>query len=214
MDPDLASIRERMVKMQIASRGINDASVLEAMRTVPRHRFVPEELLAYAYDDGPLPIGEGQTISQPYIVALMTQAAKLDKNSKVLEIGTGSGYAAAILSRIAKEVHTIERLPDLARHAEGVLQDLKYNNIHVHIGDGTLGLPQHGPFDAILVTAGAPVVPDSFIDQLKVGGRVIIPVGDALSQELLRLVKTKDGKFTRELIELVRFVPLIGKQGW
>jgi protein-L-isoaspartate(D-aspartate) O-methyltransferase len=203
-----------MVQDQIARRGVADPSVLSAMNTVPRHAFVPEQMKKSAYQDNPLPIGEGQTISQPYIVGLMTEAAKINPNSKVLEIGTGSGYAAAILAQIAKEVYTIERIAPLAQQAEKIIQELRYKNIHVYTGDGTLGLPEHAPFDAIVVTAGAPVIPHSFLDQLKVGGRVIIPVGDALNQRLLRLTKTPKNNYTEEVIELVRFVPLIGEEGW
>lgn len=214
MDLDFSHLRQRMVQEQIARRGVSDSKVLEAMRSVPRHLFISPTLQANAYDDNPLPIGEGQTISQPYIVALMIQAAQVDSSSKVLEIGTGSGYAAAVLSRIAKEVHTIERLPGLAKKAAEVLTALDYGNVHVHVGDGSLGLPEQGPYDAIIVTAGAPVVPLSFSSQLNVGGRIIIPVGDALSQELLRLRKTAENTFSQEVIEFVRFVPLIGKEGW
>lgn len=214
MDQDFSFLRQRMVREQLEPRGIDDPAALAAMRTVPRHLFVPISLANYAYSDSPLPIGEGQTISQPYIVALMTQAAQLNKSSKVLEIGTGSGYAAAILSCIAKQVYTVERIPELAEKAEKLFLELGYTNIKVLVGDGSLGWPENGPYDAIIVTAGAPVVPQSFLTQLNIGGKVIIPVGDSLSQQLLRLRKTKEGEYSRELLGLVRFVPLIGEQGW
>lgn len=218
MKTDFTALRHKMVQDQIAKRGVLDPAVLAAMREVPRHLFVPLETLQYSpeqvYGDYPLPIGEGQTISQPYIVALMTQGAQIDSNSKVLEIGTGSGYAAAILSRIAKEVFTIERVHPLVERAKLSLAEAGITNVQVFEGDGSLGLPQFAPYDAIIVTAGAPVVPESFLGQLKVGGRVVIPVGDSLSQQLLRLRKLPDNSYTQEILELVRFVPLIGSQGW
>ena len=211
---DFEKERHKMVEGQLIPRQIFDPLTLEAMRTVPRHKFVPLDMQSYAYADGPLPIGEGQTISQPYIVALMTQSAGINKDSRVLEIGTGSGYAAAVLSRIAKEVYTIERIESLAVKAAACFQELGYSNIHTKTGDGTLGWPEEGPYDAILVTAGAPVIPSSFLNQLKDGGRVIIPVGDAVSQQLIRLLKTPQGQYSREVLEYVRFVPLIGQEGW
>ncbi len=215
MDIDDAVKRKAMVEEQLRRRSIKDEAVLKAMLEVPRHAFVPEKMRHYAYEDGPLPVGFGQTISQPYIVALMTQAAEVNPQSTVLEIGTGSGYQAAILSRIAKEVYTIERIKPLADHAEAVIRELKYDNVHIKFGDGTLGWPEKGPYDAIVVTAGAPIIPESFMSQLKPGGRVIIPVGDAISQELWRLRKqTATNTYSRELLEFVRFVPLIGKEGW
>lgn len=203
-----------MVREQLVPRGIRDAATLAAMETVPRHLFVPSDARSYAYSDGPLPIGEGQTISQPYIVALMTQAAELTPASIVLEIGTGSGYAAAVLSRIAQEVYTIERLPHLAERAEATLKEIEYQNVHIKVDDGTLGWAEKGPFDAIIVTAGAPTVPAAYVEQLKPSGRIIIPVGDSFAQHLLRLRKTKDNLYTQEILEYVRFVPLIGKNGW
>lgn len=206
--------REAMVEQQIRRRGIKDPATLQAMRDVPRHLFVPPDLQKYAYEDSPLPIGLDQTISQPYIVALMTEAAQLAPEARVLDIGTGSGYAAAILAKIVSQVYSIERIETLAMQAAARLKELGYGNITVKAGDGTLGWPEAGPFDAIIVTAGAPVVPESFKSQLKEGGRVIIPVGDGLSQQLLRLRKGPKGEYTRELIEHVRFVPLIGEQGW
>lgn len=201
-----------MVEQQIRRRGISDPATLQAMREVPRHLFVPPDVLQYAYDDSPLPIGLHQTISQPYIVALMTQSAALTPDAVVLDIGTGSGYAAAVLSHIVQKVYSIERIPELADRAALLLKD--YENIEVTAGDGTLGWPEKAPFDAIIVTAGAPVVPESLLKQLKEGGRLIIPVGDSLSQRLLRLRKTAAGRFTREIIEHVRFVPLVGEEGW
>jgi protein-L-isoaspartate(D-aspartate) O-methyltransferase len=214
MNQDFSRHRLQMIQEQLVRRGIKNPDVLAAMETVPRHLFVPSSLIPHAYSDGPLPIGEGQTISQPYIVALMIEAARVDAGSNILEIGTGSGYAAAVISRIAKEVHTIERLPTLARNAENVLKSLDYQNVYVHIGDGSLGLPGKAPFDAIIVTAGAPALPASFLDQLKPSGRVIIPIGDALSQQLVRFCKIGPDKYSQEIIEYVRFVPLIGKEGW
>lgn len=214
MDAEFEHERKRMVEQQLLRRGISDPSTLSSMLAVPRHDFVPVHLKGYAYNDGPLPIGEGQTISQPYIVALMTQSAELAPDAAVLEIGTGSGYAAAILSRIVKHVFTVERIPSLAHAAEICLHKLGYDNVEIKIGDGSLGWPEKGPFDAILVTAGAPVVPEALIKQLKEGGRLIIPVGDAYSQELLRVRKLPQGKISRETIEFVRFVPLIGEEGW
>lgn len=215
MSQDFAFRRQQMVQEQIVKRGIYDVNVLEAMRSVPRHEFVPQALKEHAYDDGPLSIGEGQTISQPYIVALMTQAAKLNSHSKVLEIGTGSGYAAAILGSIAKEVHTIERIPLLAQKAQILLKQLGYENIQIHEGDGTLGLPEIRDFDAIIVTAGAPVMPQALKSQVKEQGKIIIPVGsDPALQQLLCLTKMTQDQFSQELLEFVRFVPLIGEQGW
>ena len=214
MNADFDAQRQKMVEQQIRQRNVRDPQTLAAMNAVPRHQFVPQELMTYAYDDNPLPIGHGQTISQPYIVALMTAAAELDNQANVLEVGTGSGYAAAILSQIAKTVYTIECVEPLATQAKHRLQALGYTNVTVTCGDGTLGWPEHAPYDAIIVTAGAPVVPESFYDQLKLGGRIVIPVGDALSQKLLRLRKLPDGEFSREVLEYVRFVPLLGKYGW
>lgn len=211
---DFADKRMKMLELDLEPRGIDDAATLASMGLVPRHRFVPEDLQNYAYADGPLAIGQGQTISQPYIVALMTQSAELKPDSNVLEIGTGSGYAAAVLSRIVREVYTVERIPELAKSAEVRYRELGYGNIHVKIDDGTLGWPEHAPYDAIIVTAGAPSLPESLIEQLKPGGRMVIPVGDSLSQELIRVRKNEDGEVFREFLGHVRFVPLIGEQGW
>jgi protein-L-isoaspartate(D-aspartate) O-methyltransferase len=206
--------RRRMVESQIRNRGIRDPRVLEAMRRVPRHRFVPPHLWDQAYDDYPLPIGEDQTISQPYIVALMTEALELTGDEKVLEVGAGSGYQAAILAELAKEVFTIERLASLARRAEDILKTLNYRNVHVLIGDGTLGWPREAPYDAIIVTAGAPKVPPALAEQLARGGRLVIPVGDRYSQTLTRIRRTPEGGLKTEYLGGCRFVKLIGAQGW
>jgi protein-L-isoaspartate(D-aspartate) O-methyltransferase len=212
---DLALAREQMVRRHLAARGIRDPAVLEAMRTVPREAFLPPELAEFAYEDAPLPIAAGQTISQPYIVALMTTALELGPHDRVLEIGTGSGYAAAILGRIAREVHTIERHRELADTAAARLHALGFHNVHVLQGDGTLGWAAHAPYDAIIVAAGGPNVPDALVDQLAAGGRLVIPIGqDRSLQTLVRLTREADGRLRREDLGDVRFVPLIGAQGW
>lgn len=203
----------RMVDMQIAGRGIRDERVLEAMRTTPRHSFVDIDYRHLAYSDGPLPIGLGQTISQPYIVALMTELAELKGNEVVLEVGTGSGYQAAILAHLALSVHTIERHAELAHRAQKILQQLQFTNITVHIGDGSLGLAEFSPYQAILVTAAAPSVPRTLLDQLDEGGRLIIPVGGR-SGQLLERWRRKGSSFSQENEIPVAFVPLVGKQGW
>lgn len=205
--------RERMVATQIEARGITDPFVLDAMRTVPRERFVPASLAECAYDDGPLPIGEGQTISQPYIVAVMTQAARIKPGERVLEIGTGSGYGAAVLSRVAAEVYTIERIGALAETARRRLSELGYANVHVLEGDGSLGWAEHAPYDAILVTAGAPRVPKTLLSQLVIGGRLIMPVGPHYGQRLVRVTRTDSHEYDHENLEAVAFVPLIGAEG-
>ena len=206
--------RKRLVD-GIRLRGIRDERVLSALLKVPRHLFVPEELRDRAYVDAPLPIGEGQTISQPYIVALMTEALELDEDSRVLEIGTGSGYQAAILAEIAKEVYTVERIPALLERARRILEALGYDNIYFKLGDGTLGWEEHAPYDAIIVTAGAPEVPEPLVEQLKVGGRMVIPVGDEFSQRLLRVTKLdSSGKVKIEDLGGCVFVKLKGKHGW
>lgn len=205
----------QMVDRQIAGRGVRDPRVLEAMRTVPREAFVSEHLAESAYDDSPLPIGEEQTISQPYVVALMTEALEIRPEDKVLEIGAGSGYSAAILSRIAGEVYAVERHASLAREAEERLARLGYANVHVLHGDGTLGWPEHAPYDAIVVAAGGPAVPPALLDQLAEGGRLVIPIGpDQRNQDLVRVRRRAEGGTVRELLGPVRFVPLIGAQGW
>ncbi len=207
--PAKKKTRMHMVSQQIEARGVKDSAVLEAMRTVPRHEFVPDNLRQYAYDDRPLPIGEDQTISQPFIVAAMTELAELDKTSKVLEIGTGSGYQTAVLAEVARTVYSIEIVEPLGRRAAATLKRLGYTNVHLKIGDGYAGWPDAAPFDAVLVTAAPPEIPQPLKDQLAVGGRLVIPVGEH-SQELLVLTKTREG-FERRSVFPVRFVPMTGE---
>lgn len=210
-----ASRRDRMIIEQLAARGVSDRRVLDAMRHVPREAFVPEGLRDAAYDDSPLPIGEGQTISQPYIVGATTQALGLQGNENVLEIGTGSGYGAAVLAHVARTVHTIERIPSLARRARETLRRLGYDSVQVIDGDGSLGWAPAAPYDAIVATAEAPRIPASLRAQLKPGGRLVMPVADpACGQALIRMVRGDDGKDRVENIQSVRFVPLIGAEGW
>jgi len=212
---DYSRLRERMVKRQIAGRGVRSEKVLDAMRKVPRERFLPQGQGVWAYDDAPLPIGDGQTISQPYVVAYMTEALALEGGEKVLEIGTGSGYAAAILAEIAADVYTIERIEGLAAMASAVLDDLGYDNVHVRQGDGTLGWPEEAPFDGIVVTAGGPDAPETLKQQLKIGGHLVIPVGRSTwYQELVRISRVSETEFETEGLIPVRFVPLIGEEGW
>jgi len=206
--------REWMVQTQLMGRDITDGAVIDSMLIVPRHRFVKENKQVYAYYDNALEIEAGQTISQPYIVALMAQALELKASDNVLEIGTGSGYSAAILSRLAINVYTIERHEVLANLAKERFNGLGYNNIEVLVGDGTLGWPEKAPFEAILVTAGGPVIPDSLIDQLAIGGRLVIPVGEKGEQKLIRVKKTVTGELIEESLGSVRFVSLIGTKGW
>ncbi|MGB8327918.1 MAG: protein-L-isoaspartate(D-aspartate) O-methyltransferase, partial [Steroidobacteraceae bacterium] len=214
-DSALAERRQAMVERQIAHRGVRAPLVLEAVGRVPREQFLPENLREFAYEDTPLPIEEGQTISQPYIVALMTEALGLKGGEQVLEIGTGSGYAAAVLACIAKDVYTVERYGQLATKAADTLARAGYDNVHVLHGDGTLGWPEHAPFDAIVVAAGGPEVPPSLKDQLKIGGRLVIPVGaDRSLQELVRVTRIADDKYRTEELADVRFVPLVGAEGW
>lgn len=211
----LSEDRERMVATQIEARGITDPLVLDAMRAVPRERFVPASMARFAYDDGPLPIGKGQTISQPYIVAVMTAAVRMKPGERALEVGTGSGYGAAVLSRIAGEVYTVERVGELAETARRRLAELGYDNVHVLEGDGTLGWPEHAPYEAILVTAGGPRVPKALLHQMAVGGRLIMPVGtDLHGQRLVRVTRTDAHEYEHENLEYVAFVPLIGVEGW
>ena len=205
--------REFMVRTQLIPRGIKDVRVLDAMRKVPRHVFVPENIQSRAYDDMALAIGEGQTISQPYMVAVMTELLELKGEEKVLEIGTGSGYQAAILAELAKEVYTVERIADLAAQAQDKFRTLGYTNINVRVSDGTLGLPEKAPFNGILITAGTPKIPEPLIEQLAEGGIIIGPVGDRFSQQLIRIKKT-GGKLQQEYHTPCVFVPLIGKYGW
>jgi protein-L-isoaspartate(D-aspartate) O-methyltransferase len=210
-----ASLRAEMVERNIAARGVRDALVLEAMQKVPRELFLPNNLREFAYEDSPLPIAGEQTISQPYIVAFMAEALMLKGGEKILEIGAGSGYAAAVLSEIAANVYTVERIGQLADKAAATLADLGYNNVHVLHGDGTRGWPEHAPFDAIVVAAGGPQVPESLKEQLKIGGRLVIPVGaDQRSQELVRVTRISAKQYRSEDIADVRFVPLIGEEGW
>lgn len=210
---DFDVLRDRMVNEQLVPRSIHDSRVLASFRKVPRHKFVKKEFQASAYSDHPLPVGEGQTISQPYMVALMTECLALTGREKVLEIGTGSGYQAAILAELAKEVITIERIEPLAKNAKEILGELGYTNVRVEVGDGTLGWKASGPYDRIIVTAGAPKIPSKLIEQLAVGGRLVIPVGSSLTQMLTLIEKKKDGLRTTEICGCM-FVPLVGKGGW
>lgn len=207
--------RQSMVDTQLVARGIHDPAVLAAMRTVPREAFVPPAWADAAYDDTPLPIGDGQTISQPYIVALMTEAMQLSPDDRVLEIGTGSGYSAAVLSCIAAHVYTVERLNALVLTARRRLGRLGFTNVSVHDGNGTLGWPEHAPYDRIVVTAGGPFVPPALQNQLATGGRLIMPVGEDLDlQRLIRVTRRSETQFDQEDLGEVRFVPLIGVEGW
>jgi protein-L-isoaspartate(D-aspartate) O-methyltransferase len=208
------SKRQWMVETQLIRRDIQDQRVIGAMRKVPRHLFLDEALWPEAYEDHPAPIGEKQTISQPYIVALMTEILQLQGTEKVLEIGTGSGYQTAILAELAEQVYSIERIPSIAKRARKVLDDLNYINIMITIDDGTHGWREHGPYDAIIVTAGAPSPPKMLLDQLKVGGRMIIPVGDESTQDLILYTKEPDGTYRKDNYGSCRFVKLIGEQGW
>jgi protein-L-isoaspartate(D-aspartate) O-methyltransferase len=211
---DIDKLRAAMVVEQLIPRNISDKRVLEAFRKVPRHEFVPEDLRQSAYNDYPIPIGENQTISQPYMVALMTECLKLKDGEKVLEIGTGSGYQAAILGEIAGEVYSVERFKDLADKASEILHSLGYKNIHIKVGDGTLGWSEFAPYDGIVVTAGAPGVPESLVKQLKDGGRLVIPIDSGGFGQILTLVE-RVGHTTRQSdICACTFVPLIGKEGW
>ena len=212
---DFASRRAWMVENQIVGRGISAPLVVNAMSLVPREKFVGSDLVDSAYDDGPLPIGHGQTISQPYIVALMAEALDLTGGDVALDIGTGSGYAAAVLASIAARVYSIERIPELAESAAQVLADEGYSNVVVRCGDGTLGWPEQAPFDGICVAAGAPVVPEALRQQLRVGGHLVIPVGSAHTiQSLRRITRLSETEFRTTSLCDVRFVPLLGEQGW
>jgi protein-L-isoaspartate(D-aspartate) O-methyltransferase len=202
--------REHMVRTQIEERGVRDPNVLRAMRSVPRHLFMPEAVRPLAYEDNAVPVGYGQTISQPYIVGFMTEALRPSRSDRVLEIGTGSGYQAAVLSLLARDVYSIEIVPELARSAAAILAKLGYNNVTVRLGDGYQGWPEKAPFDRIIVTAAPPEIPQALIDQLKPGGRLLAPVGDSpLSQELIVVEKTRDGRITRHSVLPVRFVPMV-----
>jgi len=210
---DFETLRREMVDKQLSSRDIRDQRVLEAFRQIPRHKFVPEEYQKSSYGDFPLPIGENQTISQPYIVALMTQLLELKEIDKVLEIGTGSGYQTAILANLAKEVYSVERKEPLAKYAELILKELGYKNITIRIGDGTLGLEEFAPYDKIIVTAAAPSLPETLKGQLNNKGRIVIPISEGFGQVLNLFIKDK-GKLIKEDICGCTFVPLIGKYGY
>ncbi|MBU1026104.1 MAG: protein-L-isoaspartate(D-aspartate) O-methyltransferase [Candidatus Margulisbacteria bacterium] len=210
---DYDKLRQQMVDLQIISRGISDPRVLDAFRRVPRHIFVPEDMRDSAYSDCALPIGNGQTISQPYMVAAMTAQLKLKGNETVLEIGTGSGYQAAILSQLCQRVITIERVESLLEKAKKIIQQTGYNNIKFVTGDGTLGYPDSAPYDGIIVTAGCPRIPQPLVDQLKDKGRLVLPVGSTYQQVLTTVFKAGNEILTEESIPCV-FVPLIGKFGW
>ncbi len=213
--PDFAAARERMVETQIVARGVSDPVLLAALRATPREAFVDPELRASAYEDRPLVIGERQTISQPYVVALMISAAELKPGDRALEIGTGSGYAAAVMSRVAARVYTVERHPALARAAQRRFDELHLDNIETRIGDGTLGWPEAAPFDAILVAASGPEFPEALKRQLGLGGRLVMPVGeDPGRQQLRKLARRGEDDYRLEDLGAVAFVPLIGAQGW
>ncbi len=210
-----SGLRENMVVNQVAARGVRSENVLNAMREVPRELFLPDELAEFAYEDSPLSIAAGQTISQLYIVAFMIEALGLRGGEKVLEIGAGSGYAAAVLGKIAGEVYTIEFIEELAKSAASILAKLGYHNVQVLHGDGTLGWEEHAPYDGIVVTAGGPEVPASLQQQLKIGGRMIIPIGESKNfQKLTRVTRLAETRFKSEDLAAVRFVPLVGAEGW
>ncbi|HEY5672627.1 MAG TPA: protein-L-isoaspartate(D-aspartate) O-methyltransferase [Malonomonas sp.] len=211
---DFTVSRRRMVDQQIIARGIKDQRVLDALLKVPRHLFVEAGLQAHAYSDASLPIGEKQTISQPYMVAAMSAALELTGTERILEIGTGSGYQSAILSLLANRIYSIERISTLAGRARRLLDQLGMSNVNIKVGDGTIGWKDQAPFDGILVAAGAPDVPLEYLDQLEVGGKLVLPVGDQNQQILLRIIKQENGSFKREQLMGCRFVPLIGAQGW
>jgi protein-L-isoaspartate(D-aspartate) O-methyltransferase len=212
---DFAELRERMIRRQIESRGVADPVILDAFRAVPREAFVSPDYAAAAYDDHPLPIEAGQTISQPYIVALMIEAAEIRPGDKVLEVGAGSGYAAAVMSRIAREVVAIERQHDLVEVAQERLNRLGYDNVRIVEGDGTRGCPEEAPFDGILAAASGSHVPKPLVDQLSPGGRLVMPIGDpGWVQELVKVTKRPDGSTEQKNLGGVRFVPLIGEEGW
>jgi protein-L-isoaspartate(D-aspartate) O-methyltransferase len=213
MTHDYRLARERMVRNQLIPRGISDERVLAAMEKVHRHLFVEEALTGEAYNDHPLPIGHKQTISQPYIVALMTEALQLTGEDKVLEIGTGSGYQTAILAELARAVYTVERVAPLLEKSKQLLESLGYTNIRLKVSDGTLGWEEFAPYDAIMVTAGAPEIPQPLLDQLSEGGRLIIPIGNRYSQDLIRVKRAKS-RFIEENLGGCRFVDLIGNHGW
>lgn len=211
---DFTIARRRMVERQVIGRGISDKRVIDAMLTVPRHKFVEEALEGQAYQDVPLPIGEKQTISQPYMVAVMSEALVLEGTETVLEVGTGSGYQAAVLALIADRVFSLERIPALARRARKVLDGCGFSKVNIRVADGTLGWRDMSPFDAIVVTAGAPEVPQDYLSQLAIGGRLVIPVGNRDDQILMRITRTGKQEYKEEKMLGCRFVPLIGNHGW
>ena len=211
---DYAIARRNMVERQVRAKGVTDARVLEIMRQIPRHLFVEEAFQSQAYGDFPLPIGDKQTISQPYMVGLMTESLQLKGGEKVLEIGTGSGYQAAVLSKIAGRVYSVERIPSLARRARKILDSIGCGMANIKVTDGTFGWEEMAPFDAILVTAGAPMIPENYKQQLVIGGRLVIPVGSRGVQVLKRVTRTGEKTFTEENLVDCRFVPLLGKLGW
>ncbi len=210
---DFERARKIMMENHLKARGISDKAVLRAMEEVPRHAFLPDDMAEFVYEDSPLPIGEGQTISQPYIVAAMTEMLELKKDDKVLDVGTGSGYAAAILSRIVEEVYSIERHRVLAESAKEVLRLLGYNNIYIRHGDGIRGWPERAPFDAIVVAAWSPGIPGALKDQLAIGGRLVIPTGPSRIQRIVRIRRRGENDFAREDLLAVRFVPLVDDEG-
>jgi protein-L-isoaspartate(D-aspartate) O-methyltransferase len=203
-----------MVEEQVVNRGVTDPRVIDAMLNVPRHKFVEEALAGKSYQDAPLPIGEKQTISQPYMVAVMSEALMLDGSEKVLEVGTGSGYQAAVLALLADRVFSLERISSLARSARKALDSSGFSKVNIRLADGTLGWQDMAPFDAIIVTAGAPDVPQEYLNQLSIGGRLVIPVGDRESQVLLRITRVSENEYKEEKMLGCRFVPLIGNHGW
>jgi len=205
-------LRKQMVETQLIPRGIKDRKVIDAFLKVPREKFVPDDIKKFAYDDTPLPIGEGQTISQPYIVALMTSLLEVKDGEKILEIGTGSGYQTAILCEIGCDVYSVEKIPALAMRAKNILQQLNYK-VKITIGDGTLGWEEYAPYDGIIVTAGGPKIPEALLSQLNENGKLVMPVGDIFSQDLIRVKKSK-GKFIKENFGACQFVPLKGENGW
>jgi len=213
MTMEFRKLREKMVETQLISRGIRDPRVLDAMRKVERHIFAGEPNLHTAYDDMALPIGEGQTISQPYMVAVMTEHLELKGTEKVLEIGTGSGYQGAVLAELAKEVYTIDRVAVLAEKAASTFRSLSYENIHVRTGDGTLGWPEEAPFDRIIITAASPKIPEPLLKQLGMQGILVIPVGSRFSQQLMKITRTEKGLIEEYHTPCI-FVPLIGEYGW
>ncbi len=211
---DFAAERAAMVAEQIVGRGITDTAVIHAMRTVPREHFVLPEYVEFAYSDGPLPIPAEQTISQPYVVALMISLLRLQPEDRVLEVGTGSGYAAAVLSQIAQELYTVERHAELVEYARERLAGLGYDNLFIRHGDGSLGWPEHAPYDGIIVAAGGPKVPQTLREQLAVGGRLVMPVGGRTSQSLVLVERVGQDKFRQKRLQGVRFVPLVGEEGY